>query len=268
MSETKADTDELTGEKWALVTGASSGLGIEFARQLAAKGYSLALTARRGEPMEKLAAELEAQHSIKTAVEPLDLSIPGAAETLANKLNVRRISPAVLINNAGFGISSPFLDQKPERLRAMLQLNMVALTELTHLFARQMASGSGGHVLMVASLASLQPTPLLSAYGASKAYVLSLGEALHVELGPKIGVTVLCPGLMETEFFETSGYRMNKSLRSTVLTTAKVAGIGLKALFAEKPEIVAGFLNRLMTLPLPFLSRHQQAKMVFRISSR
>lgn len=251
-----------------MVTGASSGLGIEFARQLAAVGYSLVLTARRAEPMEKLAAELVTRHAISTAVEPLDLAIPGAAETLAKRLDARGISPAVLINNAGFGISSPFLEQEPERLRAMLQLNMVALTELTHLFARRMAAGAGGHVLMVASLASLQPTPLLSAYGASKAYVLSLGEALHVELGPKIGVTVLCPGLMETEFFESSGYRMNESLRPTVLTPARVAGIGLKALFAGKPSIVAGLLNRLMTLPLPFLSRHQQAKMVFRISSR
>jgi short-subunit dehydrogenase len=253
--------------EWALVTGASSGLGIELARGLAARGSSVVLTARRAGPMEKLAVELRSQHGVEVVVEALDLAGPQAAEALLARLDGRGISPKVLINNAGFGLSGAFMDQEPEQLRAMLQLDIVALTELSQLFGKRMAADGGGHILLVASMAAYNPTPMLAAYGAAKAYVLSLGISLNVELAAKnVGVTVLSPGLMETGFFEVSGYKVNDSLRRTMVTPAKVAEIGLEAMFAGRPSVIAGLLNRLANHAGKLFSRHAQAKMVFRMS--
>jgi len=253
--------------EWALVTGASSGLGIELARGLAGRGYAVVLTARRAGPMEKLAVELRSQYGVDVLVEALDLAEPRASEVLLERLDARGVTPKVLINNAGFGLSGKLVEQTPERLRAMLQLDIVALTELSHLFGGRMATGGGGHILMVASMAAYQPTPLLAAYGAAKAYVLSLGISLNVELADKkVAVTVLSPGLMETEFFEVSGYKVNDSLRRSMLPPAKVAEIGLQAMFARRPSVIAGLLNRLGSYVAKLFSRHSQAKMVFRMS--
>lgn len=139
-------------------------------------------------------------------VKAVDLAEPDSAAALQLRLDNREIEPSILVNNAGFGLSSAFLDQDPQRLRAMLQLDIVTLTELTQVFGKRMAGRGRGHILLVASLAACQPTPLLAAYGAAKAFVLSFGEALHAELAPKVSVTVLSPGLMDTGFFEVSGY--------------------------------------------------------------
>ncbi len=252
-------TDE---RRWALVTGASSGLGVEFARALAARGTNLVLAARREAPMRQLAADLAGRHGIEAVVEPIDLAAPGSAAELRGRLDGRGVTPDILVNNAAFGISSPFLDQDPGRLNAMLQLDIVALTELTQVFGQRMAERGRGHVLMVASLAAFQPCPNTAAYAAAKAYILSFGEALHVELAPKVGVTVLAPGLMETEFFGVSGYNPPAALRRTVLTPARVAAIGLDAMFAGRPSVVAGRLNGMMAFSNRLTSRHFQAKAV------
>ena len=148
----------------------------------------------------------------------------------------------------------------------MLQLDIVALTELTHVFGRRMADRGRGRILLVASLAAYQPAPLLAAYGAAKAYVLSLGEALHVELAPRVGVTVLSPGLMDTEFNDVSGYTMKPSMRRTLLPTGRVAEIGLDALFRGRSSVIAGRLNRAMAFSTRFLSRRFQARTVYRLS--
>jgi len=246
----------------ALVTGASSGLGMELARELAARKINLILTARREAPMQQLAEQLKQQHSIEIIVEPIDLAEPGSAATLQNKLDQCGIEPTILINNAGFGISSAFIDQAPDRLRSMLQLNIVSLTELTHVFGKRMADQGGGHILLVASTAAYQPTPMLAAYGATKAFVLSLGEALNVEFGPKIGVTVLSPGLMDTGFNDASGYKAPDSalIRKTKLPSVQVARIGIDAMFAGKPSVIAGRLNKIMSFSSRLTSRHFQAK--------
>lgn len=191
---------------WALVTGASGGLGVELARGLAARKFNLVLVARREAPMRELAADLERRLGVRTLVEALDLAQPGSAAILQQRLDHQRIEPEVLINNAGFGIGGLFLEQDLERLRAMLQLDLVTLTELTLLFGRRMAARGRGFILLVGSTAAYQPTPVTAAYGAAKAFVLSLGEALHAELEPRVGVTVLCPGLMDTDFARVSGY--------------------------------------------------------------
>ncbi len=179
---------------------------------------------------------------------------------MRQRLDQRGIEPNVLVNNAGFGLSGAFIGHDPERLRAMLQLKVISLTELSHAFGRRMAERGGGHILLVASLAAYQPDPLRAAYGASKAYVLSLGEALHVELAPKVGVTVLSPGLMDTGFNAVSGFQVSSSLKRTEMLPAEVARIGLDMMFAGKPSVVAGRLNKAMAFSSRILSRHFAAK--------
>ena len=210
--------------------------------------------------MHRLADDIRREHGVEVLVEPLDLSMPGSADALRQRLDQRGINPGILVNNAGFGLNSAFVDHDPERLRAMLQLNVVSLTELSHIFGRRMAARGSGHILLVASLAAYQPDPLLAAYGASKAYVLSLGEALHVEFAPKVGVTVLSPGLMDTGFNTVSGFQTPPSLKRTELLPAAVARIGLDAMFAGKPSVIAGRLNKVMALSSRMLSRHFAAQ--------
>ena len=189
-------------KRWALVTGASSGLGREFARSLARRGCHVVLVARRREPMEQLAAELD--------------------------------------------ISS--------------------LTALTHLYSTRMAARGTGHILLVASLAAYQPDPLLAVYGAAKHYVLAFGIALHVELAPKVRVTVVSPGLMDTEFNQVSGFQPKASLKPSVVSPSKVAEAGLNAMFAGKSSVVVGKINRFAAFSNRFTSRHLQAKLTYRMS--
>ncbi len=255
-----------TDKGWALVTGASSGLGLAFAAELAVRGYDLVLTARREAPMNQLAERLRRDHQIEVVVEAADLADPAAPSALLRRLDERQIEPIVVINNAGFGMNGEFVGQGFDELRAMLQVDVVALTELTQLFGRPMRDRAGGHVLLVASMAAYQPTPILAAYGAAKAYVLSLGISLNIELAPKVGVTVLSPGLMETDFFKVSGYTPPASMRRTILPAGKVAAIGLDAMFAGKSSVIAGRLNYLMTLGAKFLTRHRQAMMAYKMS--
>ncbi len=248
------------GTSWALVTGASGGLGVELAKALAARRVNLVLTARSEAPMQRLADEIREEHGVEVVAEPLDLSTPGSVDGLQQRLDERGIDPDILINNAGFGLSGAFIDHAPERLRAMLQLNIISLTELSHVFGRRMAARGSGRILLVASLAAYQPDPLLAAYGASKSYVLSLGEALHVELAPRVGVTVLSPGLMDTGFNDASGFKTPSSLKRTELLPATVARIGLDAMFAGRPSVVAGSLNKVMAFSSRLLSRHFSAR--------
>ncbi len=251
---------ERNGTSWALVTGASSGLGVALATDLAARRINLALAARTEAPMQRLADALRREHGVDVAVEPLDLSVPGSADILRQRLEQRGIDPDILVNNAAFGLHDDFVDHDPQRLHAMLQLNVVSLTELSHMFGRRMAARGRGHILLVASLAAYQPDPLLAAYGASKAYVLSLGEALHVELAPTVGVTVLSPGLMDTGFNAASGFSTPPSLKRTELLPATVAKIGLDAMFARRSSVVAGRFNKVMAFSGRLMSRRFAAR--------
>ncbi len=255
-----------SGTQWAVVTGASSGLGVEFARHLAGRKFDLVLAARREEPMQALAVELRQQHGVRVVVEGIDLSAPAGPADLQKRLEAQGIEPDILINNAGFGLSGEFISQEPERLREMLQLDIVSLTELTHLFGKRMAARGAGHILLVASLAAYQPDPLLAAYGAAKHYVLAFGVALHVELAGKVGVTVVSPGLMDTGFNDVSGFKPKASLKPSIVSPAKVAAVGLKAMFAGKSSVIVGKLNRLTAFSNRFTSRYLQAKLTYRMS--
>lgn len=189
--------------KWALVTGASSGIGREFAHALAERGANLVLVARRVEPMAVLAHEVQARHGVDVKVLSADLSVVGAAASLEAQLSGQGVAVDVLVNNAGMGVIGDFLEQAPASLSTMLNLNVIGLTELTQVFAAPMKARGGGYILLVASVAAFQPCPLFAAYAASKAYVLSFGEALHTELAPYgVVVSVLSPGVTDTEFLQ------------------------------------------------------------------
>ena len=255
-------------EGWALVTGASGGLGETIARQLGQRGMGLVLTARSAARLAEVAGSIRADSGVEVRTHPADLSQPGAAEALDRWLGENGIEPDVLVNNAGFGMHGAFVEQDLDRLRAMIQLDVTALTELTHLHARRMLARGGGRILLVGSMAAYQPVALLSAYAAAKAYVLAFGEALHVELAPTVTVTVLSPGLMDTGFNMASGYRAPASLKRMEMLPADVARIGLAALFAGKSGVIAGRLNKVMALASRMLPRHFSARSQYDMAMR
>jgi short-subunit dehydrogenase len=253
-------------KSWALITGASSGLGREFARVLAKKGINLVLVARRAEPMERLAAELRENMLVEVVVLPLDISLSDSASALERELDARSVTPTILVNNAAFGLSGAFLEQEPQKLEEMLRLDVLSLVSFTHVFARRMAAAGEGHILLVASLAAYQPAPLMAVYAAAKSFVLSFGEALHVELAPKINVTVVSPGLMETEFFGVANYKPTESLKASILPASVVAERGVKAMFDRKPSVVIGRINKVSAFLTRFFSRHVAAVLAYRMT--
>ncbi|WNM25830.1 SDR family NAD(P)-dependent oxidoreductase [Demequina capsici] len=228
-----------------VVTGASSGFGVEFARRFAARGASLVLVARRKDRLDALALELEAAHGVKCVVIPMDLAEPGAAQRIAAELATRDIQPDALINNAGFGIDGPFAESDPDAVRRLLQVNVVALTELTRLLLPALLDAKHGVLLNVASTAAFQPLPSIALYAASKAYVRSLTEALWKEAeGTPLRVLALCPGPTETEFFKAAGSERFKV--GQVLTVEAVVDEAFAALSRARtrPTRVAGWRNR------------------------
>lgn len=247
---------------WALITGASSGFGQDFARQLAERGYNLVLAARRREAMETLAAEITGQHPGCTIViEAMDLAHPGAAGALKEKLDRQGIAIDLLINNAGYGLFGPFLERPLAQTLDMIQLDIATLTEFTHLFAADMKQRGRGHLLQVASIGAYQATPTYAAYSAAKAYVLLFGEALHEELKPHgVTVTVLSPGISATGFLQTSGQRATLYQRLFMMQSADVVRIGLKALFAGRASIIPGMLNTLVAWSNRLMPRVLQRK--------
>lgn len=250
---------------WAVVTGASGGIGKELAVALAEKGVNLVLAARSVATMEALAAQLRGQHGIETVVEALDLAAPGAASQLKHRLDQRGLQIDILINNAGAGIISEFTEQPLAQINAMLQLNIVGLTELTHLYAQDMQRRGRGHILLLASVAGYFPCPLYASYAATKAYVLSLGVALHTELAPHgVGVTVLSPGVTDTGFFDAAGEQPNAMQRRTMMQPRAVADIGLAALFANRASVVAGRMNRYLTVFTRLIPRRMMSAITLR----
>lgn len=243
--------------KTALVTGASSGMGVEFAKQLAAMGADLVITARRADRLEKVAAGIAAAHGVKVTVVALDLAREGAARELFAKTEGAGIRIDVFINNAGVGLYGDFAGTPWEKIASLLQLDVVTCTELMYLFAGAMKGRGGGHILNIASYVGYMPVPTYAVYAAAKAYVRNLSEAAGYELRES-GVTVLavCPGAVATEFFATAGQdEVPWLVRSTISTPDAVARTGLAALFRGRRVIVPGFLNALSVWMTRFGSR-------------
>ena len=239
-----------TDRPLALVTGASGGIGAELARELARHGHDLILAARSVRPMEALAAELRAIGAAATVI-PIDLGKPGAAATLAHDIASRGLVVDVLVNNAGLGALGRFDRTDPARIAEIVQVNIVALTDLTRLLLPGMLARRRGRIMLVASVAAFQPGPQMAVYFASKAYVLSLGEALAHELrGTGVSATVLCPGATATNFFTVAGAdnTMIAHRLRRMMPAAGVAHRGYRALAAGRPVVVTGLSNRLLAV--------------------
>jgi uncharacterized protein len=244
-----------TARPVALVTGASSGIGAALAREAAKDGYDLVLVARRREPMQALAAELSAAGAEITVISA-DLSQLGAAAALMQIVERRDLVIDVLINAAGLGDSARFDLADPEKVAAMLQVNVVALTELTRLVLPKMVARGRGRIMLLSSTAGFQPGPRMAVYFASKAYVLRFGEAVAYELR-RTGVTVttLCPGGTATEFANAAGNASSRIFNGfiPVMRAEDVARLGYRALKAGRPVIVVGAINKMMALSSRFL---------------
>ncbi|WNG35674.1 SDR family oxidoreductase [Archangium violaceum] len=242
--------------KYAVVTGASSGIGRELAMLLAREGYALVLVARRTEPMRALADQLQQAHGTPSVVVGADLGVPEGVATVVREVKERRLDIEVLVNNAGFGLAGPFDELPAEGQLGMLDLNIRALTALTRELVPGMVARKRGYVLNVASTAAFQPGPLMSVYYATKAYVLSFSTALHEELrGRGVTVTALCPGYTETEFAARAAEHQRPRLFSGPLGSGdarQVAESGYRAMKRGKAVVVPGLVNLLGTWFVPF----------------
>jgi short-subunit dehydrogenase len=229
--------------KWAVVTGASAGIGLELASQLAAGGANLVLTARRTERLTQLAAELRERHKIQTEVFPADLAQPQAPDELFGFTEQKRLPIDILINNAGFGAYGYFHKTDRQRLLDMVQVNVAAVVSLTHLYLPAMVERRSGYVMIVASTAAFQPVPYISTYAATKGFDLLFAEGIAEEVRRHgVNVCALCPGSTASEFFEVANQPSHLAGR-TKETAEKVARVGLQALAAGRPQVISGTRN-------------------------
>jgi uncharacterized protein len=253
----------------ALVTGASSGIGLELAKVFAANGFDLVLVARGEKKLSDLAAQLEGDYSTASRVIGLDLSRPEAPDDLFRRLHGDGVHVDVLVNNAGFAQYGKFADTDPEMEAQMLQLNIVSLTRLTKLFLPAMTQKGSGRVLNVASTAAFQPGPLMAVYYASKAYVLFFSEALAEELrGTGVTVTALCPGPTRSGFQARAAMEDSRLVSGRIADASDVARAGFDGLMAGKPVVVPGVKNKLFSQAIKFAPRSTVARIVHRAQER
>jgi hypothetical protein len=230
----------------ALVTGAGGGIGRELAVLLARDGYDLVVVARGREALETLAGELRGLGRT-VAVLPADLARPGAAQALFDEVMRLGLVIDVLVNNAGIGTHGAFHDIATDKDLELLELNVVSLAVLTKLFVREMVARKRGRVLNVASLAAFQPGPYMAAYCASKAFVLSLSEAVASELaGTGVTVSALCPGPVPTGFQQRAGNQRTRLNRGPTMDARTVAAIGYRGLQRGQPVILPGLRTKLL----------------------
>jgi short-subunit dehydrogenase len=225
----------------ALITGASAGLGVEFARQLSSKGHRLVLAARRKDRLDALVAELGNARAVE-----IDLSEPGSTVALMSDLQEAGEQVDILVNNAGFGLRGPFAELDAARQREMIDLNCGALTELCRAVAGAMVERRSGAILNVASTAAFQPGPWMAVYFATKAYVLSFTEALHEELKPHgVKISALCPGPTRTEFGAVAGIQSLGQFDRLSMEAEPVVLAGLDGLENNRAVVIPGTTNRI-----------------------
>lgn len=253
----------------ALITGASSGIGKEFARLHASKGGDVILTARRENELNELKAELEEKHGIAAHVFALDLGAEGGAAELVRKIEEAGLTVDVLINNAGFGGQGAHIERDLAKEQSMIDLNVKALVTLCHEFGRRMAEGGGGKILNVASTAGFMPGPYQAIYFATKAFVLSYSQALDQELRDKgVTVTALAPGLVDTEFVETANLEGTGLAKQKAATPKSVAQVGYLAM--KQGKLIAvneTMLDIMVNWVAPLAPRRMLLKMIARMQA-
>lgn len=242
--------------KTALITGASTGLGADFAHILASRRVNLVLVARNETRLAELAHTLTKKHNVTCQVIRSDLAESGSALRLFDEVKSRKISVDILINNAGYGLWGAFAESNFSEMSGMIQLNVNTLTELTRLFLPDMLERKSGHILNVASTAAFQPGPWMGVYYATKAYVLSFGEALAEELkGTGVSVTTLCPGPTKTEFFDRARMGNSRMKRMLFADSMACARTGIDGMFQQRAVVVDGMMNWFFTLTARVLPR-------------
>ncbi|NKY32440.1 SDR family oxidoreductase [Nocardia speluncae] len=265
MKSKESDIERPTGT--ALVTGASSGIGAEFAAALAVRGHDLVLVARSAARLESLAAELRGRHGVEVEVVVQDLAEPGAAERVVTELAARGLSVDVLVNNAGFGSAGRYEDIAAETDHGQLMVNVVALEGLTHRLVPAMVARGRGEVINIASTAALQPAPYFATYAAGKAFVLNFSLALWSEYRDRgIKVLAVCPGPTETGFFEVVGTR-DAAVTGSMGTAAEVVQASLRALARNKGYIVPGRQNFAAAHLMPRRPRTLVARIAKRVTA-
>ena len=245
---------------WALITGASSGIGRDIARELAARGCHCILVARRADRLEELAGELRDRHGVEVEVEPCDLVVEGAIADLHERLRARGRAVDVLVNNAGMGLHGNFIEQDLGQLHRVIDLNLSALVDLTHRFLRDMVDRGRGHILNIASTGGLNPVPSYAVYAATKAFVVSLSEAVSLEIrGTGVGMTCAMPGPASTEFFDVSGQELTLYHRFSNMPSEAVARDCVNAMLRGRSSVVVGWSNWASMLVAKFLPRRLMA---------
>ena len=242
-----------------VVTGASSGIGVEFAREFARRGSDVVLVARRLDRLEKLVAELNEKHGIRATAIPLDLSLPGAGRALAAEVEKRGLGVTSLVNNAGFGTFGPFHNENPGRLQDEINVNVASVVDISQAFIGRLRESGTGVLINVASMAAYQPIPNMAVYAATKAFVLSFTEALWQEsLGTGLRVILLSPGATRTEFNDVLGTE-EPTRRASFETPRQVVQTAMRALDRRTPppSVVSGLLNRLVANASRLLSRRR-----------
>lgn len=236
--------------KYVLITGASSGIGYVFAQKFAQRGAHLVITARRRDRLDALRTEIINDYpssNVHCVVE--DLTADGAVDRLKSTVDALGIEIDILINNAGFGFKGLFLDAHRDTCIDMMKLNMSILTDLTYTFLPAMVHRQFGGVLNVASMAGLRSIPYFAVYAATKAYVINFTEALWQEYkGSGVHISALCPGPVETEFFEVSGYNPSGADARSIQTPEAVVDAAIKGLIKNKPIIPTSGLLRVLTV--------------------
>ena len=232
----------------ALITGASSGIGLELAKTCASHGHDVVLVARRRDALEAAAGVIEGKYGVRATVIPADLSNPDAPSALSAAITGEGIEVGILINNAGFGLGGEFLETDLDREIDMIQVNITAVTQLTKLFAPAMVKRRSGRIMNVASTAGFQPGPLMSVYFATKAYVLSFSQAIAEELrNTGVTVTALCPGATATEFADIAQIGNTRLFKRLGVASAEnVARSGYRMMMRGERVAIPGWRDKLM----------------------
>jgi short-subunit dehydrogenase len=240
--------------KTALITGASAGIGAAFAEELARRGSDLLLVARSEQRLQTLADRLAREHAIRAEVITADLSLPGAAADLAERVAALGRRVDLLVNNAGFGTQGPFVGIAPHEDAQMVSVNVAALVDLTHTYLPEMVQRKSGGVINVASTAAFQPLPYMAVYAATKAFVLSFSEALYEETHRQgVCVLALCPGATATEFFDRA--KANGKALGPPRTSAQVVQTALQAFDQHKSMVIDGVQNQIGAMLPRFFPR-------------